>query len=234
MSKTLIQQTAIEKLKRKERERERERYFGFRNGEGFVAQAILDRVELKLHPLQCCVHRWQIRYACRRVHCNLQTTTSTLTSMDEDVDEKEKRERERERERDCCGQWRGLEARQCECWTKTSTTPETCLLLLSSPPYLSLSQIELNWIIVFDFSDSDLCYAIVTFYYFEILGNDSGGNIGYVSPNLFFKRRRLKCAHWPPTTAWVTNLYFFFFFLRNYKFCTLKKKKIEEKHYFGS
>ena len=135
---------------------------------------------------------------------------------------------ERERERDCCGQWRGLEARQCECWTKTSTTPETCLLLLSSPPYLSLSQIELNWIIVFDFSDSDICYAIVTFYYFEILGNDSGGNIGYVSPNLFFKRRRLKCAHWPPTTAWITNLYFFFF-LRNYKFCTLKKKKLKKK-----
>ena len=145
MSKTLIQQTAIEKLKRKERERER--YFGFRNGEGFVAQAVLDRVELKLHSLQCCVHRWQIRYACRRVHCNLQTTTSTSTSMDEDVDEKEKRERERER--DCCGQWRGLEARQCECWTKTSTTPETCLLLLSSPPYLSLSlsKIELYCLI---------------------------------------------------------------------------------------
>ena len=129
---------------------------------------------------------------------------------------KKRRERERERDRDCCGQWRGLEARQCECWTKTSTTPETSLLLLSSPPYLSLSlslsKIELNWIIVFDFSDSDLCYAIVTFYYFEILGNDSGGNIGYVSPNLFFKRRRLKCPHWPPTTAWITNLYFFFFF----------------------
>ena len=227
MSKTLIQQTAIEKLKRKERERER--YFGFRNSEGFVAQAVLDRVELKLHPLQCCVHRWQIRYACRRVHCNLQTTTST--SMDEDVDEKEKRERERERLlRAMTRSWSSAMRVLNEDINDSRDVPAAAFFASIS---LSLSQIELNWIIVFDFSDSDICYAIVTFYYFEILGNDSGGNIGYVSPNLFFKRRRLKCAHWPPTTAWITNLYFFSFFLRNYKFCTLKKK-IEEKHYFGS
>ena len=55
MNKTLIQQPTIEKLKR--RERERERYFGFRNSEGFITQAVLDRVELKLHLLQFCVHR---------------------------------------------------------------------------------------------------------------------------------------------------------------------------------
>ena len=145
-----------------------------------------------------------------------------------------KKRRVWERERDCCGQWRGLEARQCECWTKTSTTPETCLLLLSSPPYLSLSLsnwIELNYSVWFLRLWSLLCDCNLLLFW---------------NPGKWFWREHWLCFPqfvFQTTPSQVCSLatydglnykFVFFFFFKELQILYLKKKKIEEKHYFGS